>query len=372
MSLTTRFMLPLSCCVALLIGLLRSPEPARAPTLSLDALRERLNAQLWPTYPLSVSQPELPSQLCTPPLSTQAFSSALVMGDTRADRAGLGPSARWPSLSTEALKRNPQLLVHLGDWVTRGGELIEWRYALEAALQMGLPILTVRGNHDRGPHWPSLGLDATPSTRSARSPLRVTRVGETLVYLLDTETTALDAREAVEAHAQASGDRGLCFQAQQVLWLQHRPIWSRGPHGSDERGWAHWLVPALERLGVQLLLAGHDHNYERMERSLGVGAERRATPSGLLYLTSGGAGAVTAPLPDLSWRVSAEQRTQDRALSAHFSGAPHTLSLSFGEEGLQITAWSTPREGVSERIDEAFIEALRPHQNGIGIRLKGR
>lgn len=344
--------------VALSVGLSRAPEALRAPRLPEVELRVALQARLWPTFPLSPERPRLPSELCEPPLSTRRVEALTVMGDTRADRAGLGPSARWPSLSAEALKRGPQLLIHLGDWVTRGGALREWRYALEAALALELPILTVRGNHDRGPHWGSFRLDGAHPQAAEPAPLRVTRVGELLVYLLDTEAEEGVAREAVKAHQRLTGARGLCFQPRHVLWLQHRPLWSRGPHGSDERGWAPWLVPALEKLGVQLFLAGHDHNYERMTRSRGVGAARRAEPHGVLYVTSGGAGSVTTPLPDLSRRVSAEQRATDRGLSQVFSGAPHSLTLRLNPSSLTLEAWASPREGVSALFDEVELEAL--------------
>ena len=281
------------------------------------------------------------------------------MGDSRADRAGLGPSARWPQLSMEGLKRRPQLLIHLGDWVREGESLIEWRYALEAALALRLPLLTVRGNHDRGPHWGSLGLDGARSEARSPAPLRVTRAGPALIYLLDTEADEEVARAAVEAHIAGSGARPACLSVRHVIWLQHRPVWSRGPHGSDERGWAEWLVPSLERLGVQLLLAGHDHNYERMEPTRGVGAARRSDPEGTLYITSGGAGSVTAPLPDLSKRRSWAEKWRERSLSATFSGAPHTLSLTFEGARLTVEAWGSPRVGLSERIDRVTIPALK-------------
>ena len=128
-----------------------------------------------------------------------------------------------------------------------------------------------------------------------------------------------------------------------IVLATHRPLWSRGPHGDDERGWGGWLAPALSALGVDLLLAGHDHDYERMAPTAG----------GLICVVSGGAGTWTAPLPGLSRRP---QRA-DRPTSLRFSGRPHTLSLEITGEALTLTAWATPREGVSERLDSVVVRS---------------
>jgi hypothetical protein len=132
-------------------------------------------------------------------------------------------------------------------------------------------------------------------------------------------------------------------------------VWSRGPHGSDERGWASWLVPALEALEVSLFVAGHDHNYERMAPSRGVRQSRRAHPKGVRYLTTGGAASVTAPLPDLHWRPWRLYQARERALSERFSGAPHTLSLTVEVEGVRVEAWATPRESVNVLMDDVWV-----------------
>lgn len=345
--------------LALLMGTLRQPESLRSPQLSVEALSQALVTQHWPTFELTVEHPHFPRALCDLSFEIDRGRSVLVLGDTRADRAGLGPSARWHSLSAQALKKNPALLIHLGDWVTQGDDVREWQYALEAALALKRPILTVRGNHDRGPYWSRFELDGLKKPLPRPAQLRVTRMGKILVYLFDTEAEEDTARAVLEAHLKTRIDQEFCFIPQQIIWIQHRPIWSRGPHGSDERGWASWLVPALEQLKVQLLLAGHDHNYERMKRTRGVGKDRIHDPQGILYLTSGGAGAVTTPFPDLSRRTSLNQKRYDRALSEVFSSASHYLLLSMSSEGLHVEAWASPREGRSEIFDEFWLQPLQ-------------
>lgn len=49
----------------------------------------------------------------------------------------------------------------------------------------------------------------------------------------------------------------------------HHPMYSSGVHGSD-LALRDQLVPILERYGVQLVLSGHDHHYERIKPQGGI------------------------------------------------------------------------------------------------------
>ena len=72
--------------------------------------------------------------------------------------------------------------------------------------------------------------------------------------------------------------------ANQLPWkiiYMHKPPYSSGVHGSD-KGLRNKLAPLAEKYGVQLVLAGHDHNYERMKPQNGVA-----------YVVTGGGGIGT-------------------------------------------------------------------------------
>ncbi len=84
------------------------------------------------------------------------------------------------------------------------------------------------------------------------------------------------------------------FDAKQQAWLKsalaqssapwkivygHHPIYSSGQHGNSV-ALKQSLQPILEQYGVNLYLAGHDHNYERF-----------APINNVYYVISGGAGA---------------------------------------------------------------------------------
>ncbi|HJR88977.1 MAG TPA: metallophosphoesterase [Aeromicrobium sp.] len=63
-----------------------------------------------------------------------------------------------------------------------------------------------------------------------------------------------------------------------VIVILHHPPFSSGRHGSEESVRRAW-VPLFARHGVNLVLAGHDHSYERTKPQ-----------SGVTYIVSGGGG----------------------------------------------------------------------------------
>jgi hypothetical protein len=61
----------------------------------------------------------------------------------------------------------------------------------------------------------------------------------------------------------------------------HKPPFSSGDHGSDS-AFRSYFVPAMSKYGVQLVLNGHDHDYERTKPIAGT-----------TYVVTGGGGRST-------------------------------------------------------------------------------
>ncbi len=74
----------------------------------------------------------------------------------------------------------------------------------------------------------------------------------------------------------------------------HHPPYSSGNHGSSNMV-RDLVTPVLERQGVQLVLSGHDHDYERTEQMGGV-----------TYLVTG-AGGETDRVGSSSWTAYATE-----------------------------------------------------------------
>ncbi len=64
----------------------------------------------------------------------------------------------------------------------------------------------------------------------------------------------------------------------------HHPAWTCGEYRSNAAVVQHW-VPLFEQYGVQLVLSGHDHNYQRF-----------GSRNGVRYIVHGGGGAHLYPI----------------------------------------------------------------------------
>jgi alkaline phosphatase len=97
------------------------------------------------------------------------------------------------------------------------------------------------------------------------------------------------------------GDHGLASCDDQMTWLQadlaatdaacmiavwHKPLFNSGNHGPEESFADEWQV--LDDAGADIVLNGHDHNYQRYVPQDAAG---RATPDGMREFVVGSGGA---------------------------------------------------------------------------------
>ncbi len=109
-----------------------------------------------------------------------------------------------------------------------------------------------------------------------------------------------------------------------MVALHHAPLTS-GPHGQLRADgtpveWAidegrRFLVPLFEMYGVDVVLTGHDHLYERSEKD------------GIVYIVTGGGGAPLYPVN------SVENPYQQVVVAAH-----HYVALDIDAGGIELTA----------------------------------
>lgn len=250
----------------------------------------------------------------------------VVLGDGRASVDGVGPSAYWSGLLREVQRHRPELILNSGDLVKNGDQHDEWNHFLRLTPSWP-PMVMVRGNHDRGELFDEHQL--APGT------VFWFRIGPALVVAVDTEIQMSELNSTLHEIERV-------FENNPADWrilLMHRPIWSRGNHGSDERKWNHRWIPVIDRFGVDLVIAGHDHNYERFCRQTGLGKQRVCTPEkGTIYLVSGGAATFTNPVPGVARDVKPQTRETDALTSRRFSGAKHYVVLEITPHTLKLKA----------------------------------
>lgn len=274
----------------------------------------------------------------------------VVLGDGRAAVDGVGPSAYWAGILGEALALDPAFVINTGDLVKNGEVAAEWPPYL-ASLPPWPPVLAVRGNHDRGPAFYAHGL--------APGEVFGWTAGPVFIVGLDTELVG-------ERLTAALGEVDRLLGASAARWrvvVMHRPVWSRGNHGSDERRVNDRLVPILDRHGVDVVFAGHDHHYERFCASRGVGAERRCVEAGegTLYVVTGGAATFTNHVPGVSRKVDPAVAVVDVVHSRVFSGSKHVVEVEVAGDRMTLVARRTRTGNVRPPavIDRVELPARR-------------
>lgn len=133
----------------------------------------------------------------------------------------------------------------------------------------------------------------------------------------------LDSTRPKDPDQLAFLERSLAaVSSQWVVVAMHHPPYSAGAHGSDEV-MQEVFVPLFVEYGVDLVLAGHDHDYQRSH-----------SIDGVIYLISG-AGAKLRP-------------TGAQDFTATSASIPHFVVLTVGAETLAGEAIAA--EGVIDRF----------------------
>jgi hypothetical protein len=209
-----------------------------------------------------------------------------------------GTGGKVQSQVAEAMRaRQPELFVTLGDNAYSSGTEQEFQsnfFEPMTALLAEVPLFATPGNHEyvtnQGqPYLDNLYLPTSPS-------------GGERYYSFDwghVHFVALDSNCAI---GLASPER--CTLAAQRKWLEadlaaseaawkvvffHHPPWSSGEHGSQLK-MRREFTPLFEKYGVDLVLTGHDHNYERSHPLKGE-AVASSGARGIAYLVVGSGGA---------------------------------------------------------------------------------
>lgn len=168
-----------------------------------------------------------------------------------------------------------QLILHTGDMAYATGtyeQLQAHLFGVYGELLKNLPFFPAPGNHD-------YKTDGGAPFREAFALPEGERFysydwGHVHFVALDTE-----ADYALQA-AWLDADLAATTLPWKIVYM-HRPPYSSGTHGSDP-SLQKFFVPVFEKHHVQLVLAGHDHDYERIKPRNGVA-----------YVVTGGGGAGT-------------------------------------------------------------------------------
>jgi hypothetical protein len=172
------------------------------------------------------------------------------------------------------------LVAATGDMVVRGTDDADWQrfFAVTHELLAQVRYVSAIGNHDLG--WmraePAVfGLPPGPPGRPEHTYWYSLDLADVHLVFLDSNAYALPEQEQwLDADLAAARGRGV----RAILAFTHDGPYSRGIHRGNEIARDRY-VPILARHHVDLLVAGHDHLYQRGEAG------------GIRYVVSGGGGA---------------------------------------------------------------------------------
>lgn len=194
--------------------------------------------------------------------------------------------AIWAQLVDQLIARTPDLVVFSGDAVTIGQFQAEWEefFAAGEPLFARVPVVSVHGNHDLNAvnFYSQFAMPGDEQNFSFD-------YGHAHITVLNDSPEQLgDLTGKVKEFLRA--DLAAHMGKRWKLVSHHRPVYSASTrHGSDMTLMMEW-APLYDQYGVDLALAGHDHDYERTHPMRGT--EVQATPAdGTVYVVSGGAGA---------------------------------------------------------------------------------
>jgi predicted phosphodiesterase len=210
-------------------------------------------------------------------LPGQAFVVA-VWGDS-----GVGDKNQR-RLAAQIEKNKPDLLVHTGDLIYNRGE---WRnfdpnfFSIYQSTLKRVPFYGTLGNHDVRTQNGRPFLENFVLPRNGPQGVEPERnyafdYADAHWVVIDTNQSTSTLRERIVPWLEQDLKRS---RAKWKFAVFHHPPFSSGPHG-DEKSVKRTLVPVFSRLGVDVVLNGHDHSYERFKPQNGV-----------LYIVTGAGGA---------------------------------------------------------------------------------
>ena len=224
-------------------------------------------------------------------------------------------------LVEQMLAEGLDLVAVTGDMVMRGSDDGDWQkfFAVTRELLATVRYMPAIGNHDLG--WSQTDPDvfALPAGPAGR-PDHVYWYSLDLadVHLTFLDSNSYERREQelwLEADLAAARARGV----RSIIVLTHDGPYSRGLHRGNQLARDRY-VPILAKHHVDLVIAGHDHLYQRGEAG------------GIRYIVSGGGGAVLyQPTCGVGRKPKCDEDGMQKLLVEH-----HYIVLSIDKESLEM------------------------------------
>lgn len=254
----------------------------------------------------------------TIPSSDAEKLRVVVLGDNQSGYKTFG------SMLPRIVATKPNLFLHVGDMVQTSYEDHDWQaYFFDPLRHSGLlnqvPFILTQGNHDMSddklaPYFPSLAqLPGRPIGY-----FYALTFGKTRFIVLDANTEDDDQVKWLERELQSRASKQADFRIVSTHIPPFIEFWDPKSWKKGEKSWPIYMrdrmVPLFEKYNVDLVVSGHQHNYQRGQRN------------GVHYLITGGGGGALD-----NERVESLNVYQKTVIEHHF-----TL-LDIDGDAIQIT-----------------------------------
>lgn len=210
----------------------------------------------------------------------------------------------------------PDVLVTLGDNAYPDGTETDFQTRFFEPLSPMLsevPIFPAVGNHEyvtqnAGPYLSNFHMPANNPRGTER--YYSFRWGFVHFVALDSQCNSSSLCTPSEQAQWLARDLEASSAAWKVVYMHHPP-WSSGAHGSATAVRAAF-APVFEKYGVDLVLTGHDHNYERSKPMKGTTPQASFAPGAPVYLVVGSGGASLRSFPSSQPGWSAFRNNQHK------------------------------------------------------------
>lgn len=295
---------PPSKCAATAVGEAGEEHSATSFTQTDDGRSVAVFDGLAPDtvyeYRICADAKDTPFVTRTAPLPTRPEEAATRLADfdSQALRilafgdSGEGGSEQY-DLAKLMEKQNPHLIVHTGDLVYPDGLRSDYRdkfFRPYASLISSVPFYPCPGNHDvrtesAAPLFEEFVLPENGPPGDTPERDYWFDYGDVRFVSIDTNVYQERLRDVIAPWL----DRVLAdSNARWKVCFFHHPVYTNAKYGPTRKLW-NTIVPVMEKRGVQLVLSGHDHLYER---TLPIRRREIVEPGrGIVYVTTGAGGA---------------------------------------------------------------------------------
>jgi hypothetical protein len=223
----------------------------------------------------------------TAPDVTANPDAAVVLGFVGDSRGGYDV---WQQLIGQLQARTPDLILFSGDAVTVGLTQFEWEtfFTDAQSLFATVPLVSANGNHEDNAvnYFSQIALPGDQQNFG---------VDYGFAHITVANDTPEDPNAITGAfHDALQADLKAAATARWKIVMHHQPMWSASTkHGSSVALQQAWQ-PLFDAASVDLVLNGHDHDYEVSKPLVGMNVQA-TNDNATVYVVAGGAGAELYP-----------------------------------------------------------------------------